>query len=138
MPTSADLLLDTSVAVALSLSTHARHDEAMTRTRGQVLGLAGHAQFETYSVLTRLPAEQRLSAGSALRLIETNFPQSYQLSAKVSSHALRTLSDAGIHGGTVYDGLVGLAAREAGVILLTCDRRALATYSALGVSVEFL
>ena len=39
--------------------------------------LSGHATFETYSVLMRLPPPQRLSAAAATRpLIATNFPQS--------------------------------------------------------------
>ncbi len=46
------------------------------------------------------------------------------------------LADLGISGGAVYDALVGLAARAAGLTLLTRDARALGTYAALGLPVE--
>ena len=45
---------------------------------------------------------------------------------------------AGLAGGAVYDGLVGAAAREHGLLLVSCDRRAEPTYRALGVSYELL
>ena len=40
--------------------------------------------------------------------------------------------------GAVYDGLVALAARENGAVLVTRDARARATYEAVGTSVEIL
>jgi hypothetical protein len=40
--------------------------------------------------------------------------------------------------GTVYDGLVALAATTANIALLSCDRCALPTYAALSVQVEML
>lgn len=60
MPTSAEhgpeLLVDTSLAVALSVRDHEAHNAALAAVTGQRIGLAGHAAFETFSVLTRLPA----------------------------------------------------------------------------------
>lgn len=38
----------------------------------------------------------------------------------------------------MYDALVGLAARAAGVALVTRDARALGTYTTLGVQVEII
>ena len=49
------LLLDTSAAVALVVEDHEAHAATLEAVRGRSLGLAGHAWFETYSVLTRLP-----------------------------------------------------------------------------------
>jgi toxin FitB len=49
---------------------------------------------------------------------------------------VQTLTAAGIAGGAVYDGLVALAAKAAGVPLLTCDQRALHTYAALQIEVR--
>jgi hypothetical protein len=45
---------------------------------------------------------------------------------------------AGLAGGAIYDGLVGAAAREHRVLLVSCDRRAEPTYRALGVTYELL
>jgi predicted nucleic acid-binding protein len=138
LPTNADLLLDTSAAIALVAPTAEAHKAVMARTRGATLGLAGHAVFETYSVLTRLPGALRLSATGAHSVIEANFPASVFLTPRESARALATLAQAGIAGGAVYDGLVALAAVSAGIPLLSCDRRALPTYAALSVQVEIL
>lgn len=61
MPSSADavVLVDTSVAVALVVSDNEHHASTVDALAGRRLGLAGHAAFETCSVLTRLPAPAR-------------------------------------------------------------------------------
>lgn len=140
MPNNADtgLLLDTSAAVALVLPSHEAHAAVAARVGRAALGLAGHAAVETYSVLTRLPGEQRLSSGAAARVIAADFPASHPLDAAVAATAIARFAEAGIAGGAVYDGLVALAAIDANLPLLTCDRRALATYAALGAVVEFV
>ncbi|GAA3670048.1 PIN domain-containing protein [Microbacterium marinilacus] len=138
MPTSAELLLDTSAAVALVQPTHVHHRDVLDHVRGRALGLAGHAAIETYSVLTRLPGAQRVSAAVAARMIEVNFPRSHALSAAGGRRAPSRFAAAGIAGGAVYDGLVALAAEEARIALLTCDRRAVDTYARLGVDVTIV
>lgn len=99
------------------------------------VGLAGHAAFELYSVLTRLPAPVRLSPASATRLIGTSFPATVALSPQASASLLGELAAAAVSGGSVYDALVAAAAREHRSPLVTCDRRAVGTYAALGVDV---
>lgn len=61
----------------------------------------------------------------------------------VSEHAAHAstwaaLAEAGISGGAVYDALVAAAAVHHGLPLVSRDRRALDTYRALGLDVEFL
>ncbi|GAA4489794.1 type II toxin-antitoxin system VapC family toxin [Microbacterium panaciterrae] len=102
------------------------------------LGLSGHAVFETYSVLTRLPGGNRFSASYAAHVIAREFPASVALPPHIALNALATFSEAGISGGAVYDGLVGLAAKAAGITLLSCDRRAASAYAALGVGVRLI
>ena len=138
MPTSAELLLDTSAAVALVQPTHVHHRDVFDRARGRTLGLAGHAMIETYSVLTRLPGAQRVSAAVAARIIDVNFPLSHALSAAGGRRASRRLSELGIAGGAVYDGLVALAAQEAGIVLLPRDRRAVDTYARVRADVTLV
>lgn len=46
------------------------------------------------------------------------------------------LSHADVRGGAVYDGLVGLTAAAADLVLLTRDHRAARTYRALGIPYE--
>jgi predicted nucleic acid-binding protein len=100
--------------------------------------MAGHAAIELLSVLTRLPPPHRLSPVAALRLEETNFPESRFLSATDTKDLLRELVKAGLAGGALYDGLVGAAARQHKLVLITCDRRAEPTYRVLGVNYELL
>ena len=138
MPTSADLLLDTSAAIALVSPTADAHEAVVSRCHGLVLGLSGHAAFETYSVLTRLPGALRVSAAGAQRIIQANFPASAHLDPRGAASAITSLADSGIAGGAVYDGLVGLAAASADIVLLSCDRRAAPTYAALAVRFELV
>jgi predicted nucleic acid-binding protein len=132
------LLLDTSAALPLLLARHPRHDAVARRAKGRILGLSGHAQFETFSVLTRLPPPERVSTRTARDLIARTFPQSPHLGAHAASGLLDELADGRLAGGAVFDALVAAAAREAGTTLLSCDRRAAATYRALGTDFELL
>jgi toxin FitB len=54
------------------------------------------------------------------------------------SGLLAQFAAAGVAGGAVYDGLIASAAKEAGLLLVSCDARAAATYRALGVEFELL
>lgn len=138
MPTSADLLLDTSAALALLRDADPAHAAVTEAAAGSVLGLAGHALFETFSVLTRLPGSARLRPERVAEIVQRSFPASVALPAAEALEATTTFVSAGIAGGAVYDGLVGLAARSAGIALLSCDRRAESTYARLGVDVRLI
>jgi hypothetical protein len=100
--------------------------------------MSGHAAVELLSVLTRLAPPHRLSPAAALRLEETNFPESRFLSATDAKGLLREFAETGLAGGALYDGLVGAAARKHKLPLITCDRRAEPTYRVLGVNYELL
>lgn len=141
MPGSAerpDLLVDTSVAVALLVVGHDHHEETFLALGDRRLGLAGHAAFETFSVLTRLPPPDRRTPVAVARLLSTNFPHSCFLGADAAAGLLDRLHLEGIAGGAIYDALIGATAVEHDLSLATRDRRALETYRALDVSVELL
>lgn len=139
MPTSAEhepeLLVDTSVAVALSVADHDGRPAARAVAEGRRIGLAGHAAFETFSVLTRLPAPARRTPAAVTRLLAANFPHTRFLAPGQAADLLARLAAAGVSGGSVYDAMVGAVAAGHGVPLLTRDRRALGTYRALDVEV---
>lgn len=132
------LLVDTSVAVALAVSDHDHHEETFRTLRGRRLGLAGHAAFETFSVLTRLPPPARRTPATVARLLAKTFPESRFLGASAAASLLAELATAGIAGGAIYDALVGAAANEHRLRLATRDRRALEVYRALDVDLELL
>jgi predicted nucleic acid-binding protein len=100
--------------------------------------LSSHSLAETYSVLTRLPGADRAHPGDAARVLAATFDPPVVLPAEVAEHLADVLAPLAIIGGAVYDALVGLAAREAGLPLLTRDARALPTYAALDVDVELV
>ena len=132
------VLLDTSAAVALLVEDHEAHAVTLEGAQGRLLGLAGHAWFETYSVLTRLPGAQRRSPADALRLLVHNFPASAFLGEAQSADLGAEIARIGFSGGAVYDALVGAAARQHARRLVTLDARAQPVYKGLGVDVEVI
>ena len=113
--------------------SNVNHFAVKALVRGRRLGLAGHAEFETYSVLTRLPPPQRLTGAAALRLIRSNFPHTKRLTPTRAAGLLEELVELNLAGGSTYDALVALAARHHDLTLVSCDARAASTYRALGL-----
>jgi hypothetical protein len=68
-----DVLVDTSVAVSICVADHESHDIVTTALDGRRLGMADHAAFETFSVLTRLPPPTRRPPAVVARLLQENF-----------------------------------------------------------------
>ncbi|MGH2773762.1 MAG: type II toxin-antitoxin system VapC family toxin [Actinomycetota bacterium] len=131
-------LVDTSVAVALVVEDHSAHRSTVQAADGRRLGLAGHAAFETFSVLTRLPTPARRTPAAAVRLVIANFPGTKFISPKAGLKLLERLSGLDIAGGSVYDALVAAVAEEHGEVLATRDRRAVPTYRKFDVILEVL
>lgn len=144
MPTDTDaetrpvVFLDTSAAVALIVEDHEAHGATLEAVKGRRLGLAGHAWFETYSVLTRLPAGLRRSPADAIRVLDRDFPASGFLGEAQAADLSRELGALGTSGGAVYDALVGAAARQHGRLLVSVDARARPLYEAMGVATEVI
>jgi predicted nucleic acid-binding protein len=144
MPTDTDAepreiaLLDTSTAIALIVEDHELHGATLEALAGRRLGLAGHAWFETYSVLTRLPGALRRSPADVFRLFAHDFPASEFLGVSESIELGAEIARLGISGGAVYDALVGAAARQHGRPLVSGDARARPLYEALGVELDFI
>jgi predicted nucleic acid-binding protein len=141
MPTSdktSTLLVDTSAAVALVVADHDHHEKTFQALRGRTLGLAGHAAFETFSVLTRLPPPARRTPATVTQLLAKTFPDTRFLGPRAAASLVATLGAIGIAGGSVYDALVGATANEHRLVLATRDRRALEIYRKLEVDVELI
>lgn len=127
--------VDTSVAVPLLVRSHHDHADVVRWWNGQEIALSGQALVETYSVLTRLPGDARLSPADAARLLNARFASPLVLGSSPARKLPDTLSRLGIAGGAVYDALVALAAKQHGIALATRDARARGTYDAVGVEV---
>lgn len=130
--------MDTSVAVAALDESHLAHHICRAVAVARRPALPGHAAFETFSVLTRLPGAQRATPETVSQLLRQAFPQRCWLSAGEHDALLERIGGLGLAGGTVYDALVGEAARVDGRVLLTRDLRARRTYDLLGVDYELI
>ena len=139
MPTSAErYAVDTSVAVAALDAAHAAHEPCRRAVQRHRPGLAGHAAFETFSVLTRMPGLHSIDAPTAFDVVQRVFPVVHWLDHVAAARLLARLGVVGVTGGAVYDALVGEAARVNECVLLTRDLRAKRTYDLLGVDYEVL
>ena len=132
------MLVDTSIAVAFLSGDHPGHELVFGELSGCDLGLCGHAAFETFSVLTRLPPPARRTPTVVAGLLESNFPLTRFLGPDRARDLLRELAAQGVGGGSVYDALVGATAVEHTMTLVSRDVRARTTYRAVGADVEML
>ena len=140
MPTSDNrpqLLIDTSVAVALAVAGHEHHRATRKAIGDRSCGLSGHAAFETFSVLTRLP-RPTAAPPPPWPAARHNFPGSRFLSTQGAQRLHARLAALGIAGGAVYDALVAATAAEHEITLATRDRRAAETYRALDIGFELI
>lgn len=79
-----------------------------------------------------------MDPADALTLIDDNFVEHLVLPPDVARTCHREIARHGVSGGATYDGLVALAARENGAVLVTRDARARSTYEAVGTLVEVI
>lgn len=128
--------VDTSVAVAALDAGHGAHIPCREAVQRHRPSLAGHAAFEVFAVITRMPGQAAVDPGDAASLIARVFPHVVWLDGEQSASLRERLAPLGISGGATYDALVGEAARTAGHRLLTRDQRARRTYDLLGVDYE--
>lgn len=130
--------LDTSVLLPALLPWHDDHD--LCRPAAAGAAVPAHAVFETYAVLTRLPAPHRIARADAVDALSAHLAPEARLvaSADLQQSLVERLRIAGVSGGATYDALVALTAAEHGHRLLTRDRRAVGTYRAVGVPFELL
>lgn len=116
-------LFDTSVQVAALVKSHPMHSEAtgwlesvqQRRLDGVV---SAHGLAELYATLSAMPAQPRLSAQGAARVIQQNVIPCFSirsLNANQYVKLIARLANAGLEGGVVYDAVHAEVARRAGV-----------------------
>jgi predicted nucleic acid-binding protein len=130
------LAVDTSVAIPLLVERHLDHATVTSWLKRRAVVLSGHALPETYSVLTRLPGDLRLTPQDAARILSVRFGAPLALPGSSFARLPALLTQHAIAGGAVYDALIALAALAHDATLATRDMRARATYDALGARVE--
>jgi predicted nucleic acid-binding protein len=132
------IALDSSAAIPYLMASHTAHQLTRRHLKGRRPVLTQHSLVETYSVLTRLPGDARVSPDDAVRLIDANFGEPAVLEPAAAASVPQALAPLGIAGGATYDALVALAARAHQLPLATRDARAAATYLALGIEVDLI
>ncbi|HLI39011.1 MAG TPA: type II toxin-antitoxin system VapC family toxin [Streptosporangiaceae bacterium] len=130
--------VDSSVVTAAFASWHEHHVIARkalaTRPR-----LIAHAAIESCSVLTRLPPPHRAQPPIVHAFISERFAEPFLIPPEIGyQELLATLATGHIPGGPACDTLIAVTATEHQATLVTLDRRASATYEAVGATVEQL
>jgi predicted nucleic acid-binding protein len=132
---------DTSILVAGFDSTHPFTRQAVAalvevRRDGR---LVTHTIAETFAVLSApggpYPASPAIVVEYLSPLLERD---PVGLSPRRYPRAVTELARLGVRGGAVYDGLIALAARDAGAELVSLDRRAAKTYERVGVQYRII
>jgi predicted nucleic acid-binding protein len=132
------LVVDSSVAVAAFASWN-EHHKAARQVMARSPRLVAHAALETYSVLTRLPPPHRAPADLVHQFLAEEFPAQWlALPGPRYRALLKDLASGSVVGGAVYDALIAAVASSHKATLASCDRRARATYEAVGARVEFI
>jgi predicted nucleic acid-binding protein len=130
---------DSSVLIAGFLPEHLFHEKAIAvlpavKAEGRLIA---HTMAETYSVLTGQAQGHR--PADVLGYLDQFLGQPpVVLDSPGYAKALLRLGDGEVRGGAIYDGLIAATAAQAGLRLLSFDRRAVRTYARLDASYEIL
>ena len=122
--------VDATVVVAALVAWHERHKAAAAAVEAALarksLILPAPALFEAYAILTRLPAQHRLTHADAFHLLRSSFAAARLAAPRTRDtwSLLRRWSVAPLGGSDAYDALVIEAAREGGAKTLLTFRRA--------------
>jgi predicted nucleic acid-binding protein len=120
---------DATVLVAAIVGWHERHRPAIAAVEAALarksLVIPAPALVESYAILTRLPAQHRLTHADAFHLLRSSFSPARIAAAKTRDawSALRRWSVAGIGGSDAFDANVVAIAKEAGAKTLLTFRR---------------
>ena len=127
MPTFA---LDANCLIAVSSRQHFAKDAVQREVRQRLarsesMVLPAQAVTEAFSVLTRLPARERLTPQQAQAVLHENFlgrGRVWALEADRYAPLLERLAGSGIAGGRIYDEVIAETASRAGAnVLLTLN-----------------
>lgn len=125
------LAFDTSVLVPFLADWHSAHDAARSAVGDREPAIPAHVLIETFSVLTRTPAPNQISAGVAAQALGALDLVVVGLPPGEVQELIGSVGASGVRGGAMYDALVGATAAKHGLTLLTRDQRAIPTYEAV-------
>ncbi len=120
---------DTSVIVAALVGWHERHEPAVSALEAALarksLVIPAPVLLDSYAVLTRLPAQHRLTHADAFHLLHSSFATARVAAPRMRDAwtSLRGWSVNAIGGSDAYDGQVVEIARDAGAKTLLTFRK---------------
>ena len=126
------IFLDSSVLIAglIDFGTQSAPAQsilhAVAERQVTAVGTAWHCCLEFFSASTRLPAEYRLAAVDAIRLIDSEIfarMAVLELPAGDRGTMLKAAAQEGMTGGRIYDAHIAHVARAAGATLIVTDNR---------------
>lgn len=132
---------DTSVLVAGFDSTHPFSAQAASalvdvKRAGR---LVAHTIAETFAVLSAPAGPYPALPEDVVAYLEQFLEREpIGISPAAYPDAVLEMSSAGVAGGAVYDGLIGLSSSRSGAELVSLDVRAARTYARLGVEFRLL
>ncbi len=131
---------DTSVVVAALDSSHEAHAEVAAFVESTSdMTLISHVALETYHVLTRARPYRRLPPGAVAGALRATFTGPVVgLPAEGYWELIQRAPQLGIVGGAIFDAFIATTALRAGLKLISRDRRAAATYAAVGADHELM
>ncbi|MBD2491522.1 PIN domain-containing protein [Aulosira sp. FACHB-615] len=123
------VLFDTSALVPAIIVNHPQHSVCFTKIQsaksGQIQGfISTHSLAETYSVITRLPVQPRISPQQAQSIVVDilQYLEGVPLVVQDYQNAIAQMATLNLPGGAIFDALIAQAALKAQVdILLTLN-----------------
>ena len=129
---------DSSILIAAFASWHEKHELAR-HALDKDARILEHCALETYSVLTRLPPPHRAAGEVVAGFLRARARRPFlRMTPRAHRDFVLSLPERGITGGAAYDALVAATVAEHGHELLSCDRRAAATYERYGIRFSIL
>jgi predicted nucleic acid-binding protein len=116
------VFFDTSVLVAACVQSHDHHHRALPALRAVMerkhIGMiCSHSLLETYSALTMLPLQPRITPLEAKELIRENVQKWFKMinpTLAIYRNAIEQCCSLGFSGGIIYDSLLLACATAAG------------------------
>ncbi|WP_414530042.1 type II toxin-antitoxin system VapC family toxin [Nodularia chucula] len=123
------VLFDTSVLVPALIVNHPQHSICFTKIQsaksGQIQGfISTHSLAETYSVITRLPIQPRISPEQAQTIVVeiSQYLEAVPLAVNDYQAAIAQMATLNLPGGGIFDALIAQAALKAKVnVLMTLN-----------------
>ncbi len=130
------ITVDSHVLVPALRRSHPAHAVAREALRQPGLRLVAHITAETFAHLTR--SRPRVHPRIVVKALSTLDDCPVSLSGEAYLATLRRCAEGALVGGAVYDALIAATAHEAGLRLVSLDRRAARTYAAMSADFELL